>query len=98
MNNLIYELDTLEKLNFSCVKILNNYNVSNKFKETIIRNKINSIVFLANDCLIDNSGYPLYENIDTLKYLGFSVYACEKDRFGWLTAIINTKKGEILFG
>jgi len=58
MNHLIFELDTLEKLQFSYSKrLLNNYCSSNKFKDVIIRRKINKIVSLATECLIDNSGY-----------------------------------------
>lgn len=52
---------------------------------------------LANDLLIIN-GKPNFKNMDTLKSKGFITEPGETDSFGWVTGIIHTKKGELMFG
>ena len=53
---------------------------------------------LATDALIDERGHCLWENHEILKEAGFSVFPGERDRFGWLTGCIQTKKGIIVYG
>lgn len=54
---------------------------------------------LAEDLLIDDGGTPRFELIDTLfRTHGYFIFPGERDRFGWLTACLRTKKGVIVFG
>ena len=48
---------------------------------------------LANECLITPYGGCAWENIDALRKLGYRVYPGDKDSFGWLTGVIENKKG-----
>ena len=57
-----------------------------------------SIVDMAEGVLIDDSCRPHTENIAALAKAGFRVSPGEKDRFGWLTGVIITKVGKIVFG
>lgn len=56
------------------------------------------ITSLAEDALIAEGGRCNWDNIALVKAAGFSVYAGEKDSFGWLTGCIDTKKGTIVYG
>lgn len=54
---------------------------------------------LAQELLIDETGTPNYELIDALYHnYGYFIFPGERDRFGWLTACLRTKKGIIIFG
>lgn len=55
---------------------------------------------LANILLIDEKkGTPNFDEMDRLhKEHGYFIFPGERDRFGWLTACIETKKGIIVFG
>lgn len=66
-------------------------------KEKEHKKMIKEIEDLATQVLINN-GKPNFNTIDVLKNKGFKVVPGETDSFGWLTAIIETKKGDILFG
>lgn len=59
---------------------------------------VGEIVDLADDFLITGSGRPHYEHIAVLKEKGFRVGPGETDSFGWLSGVIGTKKGKIVFG
>jgi len=49
--------------------------------------------------LITSEGNPDFDRIDELHSLhGYFVFPGERDRFGWVTACIQTKKGIIVFG
>lgn len=50
---------------------------------------------LACDLLITDDGGCNYPNIRYVRSLGYSVYAGEKDSFGWLTGCIE-KDGKVL--
>lgn len=51
------------------------------------------------DCLlIDENGCPFFSRMDELQTHGFFVFPGERDRFGWLTGCIQTKKGIVMFG
>lgn len=54
---------------------------------------------LANDILINDDGTPAFDLIDTLHHVyGYFIFPGERDRFGWLSACLCTKKGIIVFG
>jgi hypothetical protein len=99
MELLIKHLISLESWNFvSKSRFLNNYKSKNKFKEALIHFKLHKILILCNELLISESGKPNYKNIDILEMNRFSVGSGEVDSFGWLTGIVETDKGNILFG
>jgi hypothetical protein len=58
---------------------------------------MNRIQEAACTVLIDESGKNRWDNHDLLAESGFPVFAGEKDRFGWLTGCIQTKKGIIVY-
>lgn len=54
---------------------------------------------LATSLLITDNGDPDFESIDALyNEHGYFIFPGERDRFGWLTACLRTKKGIIVFG
>jgi hypothetical protein len=60
---------------------------------------IDEIQFIATRLLITDEGEPNFDEIDRLyKEYGYFVFPGERDRFGWVTACIQTKKGFIVFG
>lgn len=60
---------------------------------------IEVIVSLADDLLITKSGQPNFSAIDRLWHdHQYFITPGERDRFGWLTACLHTKKGTIIFG
>lgn len=60
---------------------------------------IDEIQFIASRLLITDEGEPNFDEIDRLyKEYGYFVFPGERDRFGWVTACIQTKKGFIVFG
>lgn len=52
---------------------------------------------LASSLLITDLGECNWRNIELLKMEGFDVFPIEKDRFGWLVAGIQTRKGVISY-
>ena len=59
---------------------------------------IQTVVELACEELADNSGYPHFGAMEVLEEEGFRVVAGETDSFGWLTGVIITNKGRIVYG
>lgn len=59
---------------------------------------VQEIIFLSDDVLIAEGGQPNWENVNLLKQEGFPVRPGDNDSFGWLTGIITTSKGDIMFG
>lgn len=53
---------------------------------------------LAEYVLITNEGKPHPGNIRQLSRAGFRVSPGDKDAFGWLTGVITTQVGKIVFG
>ena len=54
---------------------------------------------LATKLFVDEKGSPQFKDMDTLWHEhGYFVFPGERDRFGWLTGCIQTKKGIIVFG
>lgn len=55
-------------------------------------------VELACGYLIDSDGGCNWDAHDILKKNGFRVTCGERDSFGWLSGIIHTKQGRIVYG
>lgn len=98
MEQLLNELQTLDSYNFMYNKCLNGYKNKNKFLEAVIQKKVNTLLQLCDDLLIDSSGGCNWYNIEILNKNGYSVGPGERDRFGWLTGIVYTTKGYIVYG
>ena len=64
--------------------------------DRILRNSL--AAGLATNALIDDTGHCIWDNHEILGEAGFSVFPGERDRFGWLTGCIQTKKGIIVYG
>lgn len=59
---------------------------------------ISEIQSLACDLFI-GEGCPIFEEMDLLhKHHGYFIFPGERDRFGWVTACLQTNKGIIVFG
>lgn len=52
----------------------------------------------ADQFLISTGGSINFQNISIMRHNGFNVRPGEADSFGWLTGVIKTKKGELVFG
>lgn len=72
------------------IEIINN-------QYSIIHPLVNAVQYLANSCLIDIEGNAS-NNILILEKEGFKVFPVETDNFGWLTAKIQLRFGNIIFG
>jgi len=59
---------------------------------------VENIIDLATNELIDDNGHCIWENHEVLNKAGFPIFCGERDRFGWLTGCIQTKKGIIVYG
>lgn len=59
---------------------------------------VNAVVTEANRELITVSGNPNWAAHRELCSAGFRVRKGESDSFGWLTGVINTSKGDIVYG
>lgn len=98
MDQLLNELQTLDAYNFKYNRCLNNYSNNNKFLEAVVHKKIDKVLVLLDYLLINESGGCNYDNIEILNKNGYDLRAGEKDRFGWLTGILQTTKGYIVYG
>jgi len=58
---------------------------------------IREIEELASFLLINSNGQNIYSAHNILKEAGFNVFCGEKDRCGWLSGCIQTKKGVITY-
>ena len=97
MKNLIIALKDLEHGSFKKKNVLNNYEMSCSSCSILINNKINAISTMCCELLTDEGGCN-WDNIEILRKNGYAVYAGEQDRFGWLTACVDTSKGTIIYG
>lgn len=60
---------------------------------------VDEIIFIATRLFIDDKGEPLFDEMDRLQHdYGYFIFPGERDRFGWVTACLQTKKGFIVFG
>lgn len=53
---------------------------------------------LACQILIQDDGHPNFKAMPLLKAKGYTVERGEHDSFGWLSGIIHTGKGKIVYG
>jgi hypothetical protein len=53
---------------------------------------------IACGVLIGDGGQCDWDNIRALTVMGYSVYAGERDSFGWLSGCIRTKVGVVVYG
>jgi hypothetical protein len=60
--------------------------------------RVDAIVGLANVALITEEGLPDWGAIFQLRNEGYVVERGDFDSFGWLTGVIHTGKGEIVYG
>jgi hypothetical protein len=98
IDELQYELLRLEKWVPYYTRYLNNFKHKNKFFEAFIRHKVGKIESMCCDLLINSSGRCNWEVIAELQRRGFYVGPGERDSFGWLTGILVTSKGDIVYG
>jgi hypothetical protein len=67
--------------------------------DTVDHPLIDEIIFIAERLLIDDKGQANFDEIDRLcNEHGYFIYPGERDKFGWVTACLQTKKGFIVFG
>ena len=59
---------------------------------------VQNAVGLACEALIANEGHCNWDAMAELKKAGFPVYAGETDDFGWLSGVIATSKGNLVYG
>lgn len=59
---------------------------------------IDEIVVSADTALITNDGSCRFDQHELLKRVGFNVTPGETDSFGWLSGVIHTCKGKIVYG
>jgi hypothetical protein len=82
---------------------INSSELEDRDDDYVLKNEdsdyVEQIEWCANALLITEGGEPDFKLMDTLWHNhGFFVFPTEKDRFGWLGAAIQTKKGIITFG
>ena len=100
MDKLHYELRMLEQYTSGSkyTYYLHNYKCKNKFLEAFIKHKVQRIGSMCSELLIGSDGKCNYEAMEELGDRGFSVGPGEQDRFGWLSGVVSTKNGAIVFG
>ncbi len=85
-----------------CLKALDDSSLpdnTNVRLDTVDHPLIDEIQFIAARLLITDKGEPDFDEMDRLhKEFGYFIYPGERDRFGWVTACLQTKKGFIVFG
>jgi hypothetical protein len=91
-------LAELNELNASDAIPDNEVVVLNNLQHSPVRSLVKRIELIASQVLIDTEGRNVWEFHDVLAAAGFPVSCGERDRFGWLTAVIQTKKGRLIYG
>lgn len=97
-DNLHYELLLLEKYFPSYLKYLNSYKNKNKFFQAFIHHKIKKIEALCCDLFINGEGRCNWDNMSIMGDRGYYISPGERDSFGWLTGVLHTSKGDIVYG
>ncbi len=60
---------------------------------------IDEIQFIATRLFVTDKGEPDFNEMDRLQAeFNYFIYPGERDRFGWVTGCLQTKKGFIVFG
>ena len=89
----------IDKL-LSLLKEVDNSNLPDSYDYILHSNDldiITDIEILATNTLIDQNGMNVYSYHEYLRSNGFSISPGERDRFGWLSGRIHTKKGIIIY-
>jgi hypothetical protein len=97
VNELLLKLKQLEGDN-SITSILTPLQEQEGYYREDLHPLVREIFSLADNLLITKRGQPDWDNIKVLKQEGFPVRSGDSDSFGWLTGIITTSKGDIMFG
>ena len=71
---------------------------SGSYSEDDLHQDIINVLSLANYCLINSDGSCNFAAHVQLKQHGFPVRKGESDSFGWLSGLIRTRKGDIMYG
>jgi len=98
IDNLHYELLLLEKYVPSYLEYLHRYKNKNKFFQAFIHHKIKKIEVLCCELFINQEGHCKWDNMSAIKARGYYIGPGERDSFGWLTGVLGTSKGNIVFG
>ena len=99
-NELIEILKEIE----SCVDIINTVpetimnDEDDSYGEEDVHPLILLVKSLADNALITKSGVCNFNNHGKLADAGFPVRCGDSDSFGWLTGLIKTSKGDIMYG
>jgi hypothetical protein len=72
-------------------------------EDIILRNenhpRVHEVEGLASDLFIDEEAKPKFYLMDELYHThGYFIVPGERDRFGWLSGMLQTKKGFVIFG
>jgi hypothetical protein len=73
-------------------------NVLNALDNADYKDLIDNAIGEATNELIDDNGHNIWEYHQYLREIGFDVFCGDRDRFGWLTGCIQTKKGILIYG
>jgi len=61
--------------------------------------RVEDIAGMASELFIDQEAKPKFDLMDELyRTTGYFIVPGERDRFGWLSGMLQTKKGFIIFG
>lgn len=97
VNELILKLKELES-DSSIISILTSEQEQEGYYTDELHPLVQEIISLANDVLINELGKVNWSNVNLLKQEGFLVIPGDNDSYGWLTGLIKTSKGDIMFG
>lgn len=90
MENLVALLNALDR-----TSLPNNDGILTPYHHPLVTDIENA----ACDLLVSSDGEVQYDMLDVLfKKHGYFVFPGDRDRYGWLTGCIRTKKGVVVFG
>ena len=95
MNELIAALQAIES-DHSFVGNRHDYLTDGAYRR--LHPLVKKVVDLADEELITNTGSCNWQAHKLLKDAGFPVTCGERDSFGWLSGVIHTTKGMIVYG
>lgn len=95
MNKLITALQAIEA-DTTITRPESGYLTDGTYEE--LHPLVQTVVNLADEQLITREGHSNWPAHQLLKSAGFPVSRGEYDSFGWLSGIIHTKKGMIVYG
>ena len=95
MNELIEALQAIES-NPNFIRNRHDYLTNGYYDD--LHPLVQKVVDLADGELITNKGTCNWAAHQTLKLAGFPVTCGESDSFGWLSGVIHTTKGMVVYG